>query len=563
MTESRRGIGWLPDICVQFGITRAVITPGSRNAPLIIAFANYPGIECFSITDERSAAYFAMGMAQQLNQPVALICTSGTAVLNFSPAIAEAYYQKIPLLVITADRPHELIGQNEGQTIKQRDIFANYTKKSFELPVDSSGDTDLWFTGRIISEAINHTLLGGSGPVHLNVPLREPLYTPVPQPENHAPVIRVVENKRMLDDFQWQALSKEWKKHKKKLVLCGFNRKNHTLNELLETMARNNEVVVIAENLSNLSGDQFIESPDSFVAGMSKQEKDEFLPDLVVTIGGAITSKHLKTYIRDFKCPEHWHIDENDLFIDTFTILRKNIRINPVDFFMQLKGVGDPNKSFVDLAGRVYSGTQNLHNGFLKTAMFSDITAFKSIFRALPGNINLHLANSTTVRYAQLFRTNPDTIYNSNRGTSGIDGCVSTAAGAAMVNNRLTVLLTGDLAFIYDSNGLWNSRLPDNLRVIVINNNEGNIFKLIETSPEIEGIRDYIETPHNVNLKALTTAYGLDYFFSHDEKSLSEILSYFFEPKSKAAVLEIKTSGEVSEKMFKSYYKLISKNYEQ
>ncbi len=563
MMDSRKGLSWIPEICLQLGLRRAVISPGSRNAPLIMALVNYPGFNCFSITDERSAGFVALGMAQQLNLPVALICTSGTAVLNYAPAIAEAYYQKIPLLVITADRPPELIDQNEGQSIRQRDIFANYIKKSFELPVDTAKLIDQWYCGRIISEAVNYTMLDSPGPVHLNVPLREPLYTPIIPADNPAPIINVIENKRILDEIQWQGIATEWKKHKKKLVLCGFHKKDTVLNEALEIMAKNNEVVVMAENLSNLSSNWFIDSPECFLAGMDKNQKKEFSPDLVITIGGAIISKLLKNYLREYKCKEHWNIDENDLFIDTFGVLKKNIRLEPAIFFKKVRGEGNSNVQFSELAGKINNERMKLHSGFFKSAAFSDIMVVNKIFETLPENINLQLGNSNPVRYSQLFKTKPYVVYNSNRGTSGIDGCVSTAAGAAMVNNRPTVLITGDLAFIYDSNGMWNSMLPDNLRIIVINNNEGNIFKLIETSREVENIKNFLETPHKVNIEALATAYGLNYYFANDDKSLDKALSHFFEQKSKASVLEVKTSGEISARMFKLYYKLISKQNEQ
>jgi 2-succinyl-5-enolpyruvyl-6-hydroxy-3-cyclohexene-1-carboxylate synthase len=554
-----QSINEIVQICLQYGITNAVISPGSRNAPLIIAFARNPAFRCISITDERSAAYFALGMAGHLRKTVVLICTSGTAALNYAPALAEAFYQNIPLLALTADRPPEWIDQNDGQSIMQQNIYSSFIRKSYNMPVDSGAMEDRWHSRRILSEAINHTMLNGMGPVHINVPLREPLYLPQPEIKTTVPSIAVTGSRITADDSQLASILEKWGTYSKRLVICGFMGKNPELNRLLGDMTENDEIAVIAENLSNISHADFIDTTEPFLSGLSESGKEYFVPGLLITLGGAVLSKGLKNYLREYKPEAHWHIDENDLFTDTYQNLSGNIRMNPLEFFSHVGGTGKNEVPYMQLVREKPVNCRKLHDKYIKEAVFSDLVAYNSIFNRLPA-CNLHLANSTPVRYAQLFRSRPDILYNSNRGVSGIDGCISTAAGAATVNGQLTVLLSGDVGFIYDSNGLWNNDLPKNLRIIVFNNDGGNIFKIIPTSDEIKGIEHFFETPHNVSIKALTEAYGLEHFLAGSTGELEDVLQHIFKPKERAVVLEIKTSGTISANVFKEYFQYIRQN---
>ncbi|MFN2396071.1 MAG: 2-succinyl-5-enolpyruvyl-6-hydroxy-3-cyclohexene-1-carboxylic-acid synthase [Bacteroidales bacterium] len=557
MSLKRQGVSELPYICEAHGIRHVIISPGSRNAPLILSFTSHPEINCISITDERSAGYFALGMAQQLKKPVALICTSGTALANYAPALTEAFYLKIPLLVLSADRPPEWIDQNDGQTIRQNNFFPNAVKRSFITPTETEKEEDLWYFRRIINEAIGISMADNHGPVHINVPLREPLYEPLPEITKIPDIISVQTGYHQLKDDQWQEIKQKWESYSKKLIICGFSsERNPEMEKSLAKMTENSEAVVIAENLSNLSNDSFIHSPERFIALMN--ERENFRPDLLVTTGGAVVSKRLKKYLRKFSPKEHWHVDENEMFVDTYQSLNQNIRVNPEYFFGNIAGSGPVDNDYSRFAKLINEQGIKKHNDFLSQAEFSDLKAYEIVFNKLPFDCNLHLANSTPVRYSQLFPAKPDINYFSNRGTSGIDGCVSTAAGAALVSEKLNVLLLGDLAFIYDSNGLWNNNLPSNLRIIVFDNGGGNIFKLIETGPEAEKIRPFIETPHKVKLKELCAAFNVDYMYAQSSEELENILLQFFKPNGSAVVLHIQTSGDVSAKTFKQYFQFIS-----
>ena len=559
MPSKRQGVSEIPYICEAHGISHAVISPGSRNAPLILAFVSHPEINCVSITDERSAGYYALGMAQQIKKPVALICTSGTAMANYAPALTEAFYLKIPLLVISADRPPEWIDQNDGQTIRQNYFFSNVVKKNFIAPVETEKEEDLWYFRRIINEAIGISMTDNHGPVHINVPLREPLYDPLPEITDLPETITVLHGNSELEDDQWQEIKQKWNSFSKKLVVCGFSsERNPELENFLATITGKNEAVVIAENLSNLSSKSFIYSPERFVAALDNEKQANFQPDLLITTGGAVLSKRLKKYLREFSPKEHWHVDENEMFVDTYQSLRQNIKVKPVYFFRNIAGSGTENEDYNEFSKLINKQTVDKHIEFLSQAEFADLKAYELVFNKLPSDCNLHLANSTPVRYSQLFTNRPDINYFSNRGTSGIDGCVSTAAGAAMVSEKLNILLLGDLAFIYDSNGLWNNHLPANLRIIIFDNGGGNIFRLIDSGPEVEKIRPFIETPHKVNIKELCRAFDMEYMSAKNHEELENNLSVIFKPNRRSVVLHILTSGDISAKTFKQYFQHIS-----
>ncbi len=558
MPSALQGISEIPHICLEHGITHVVISSGSRNAPLILAFASNADFKCYSIVDERSAGYYALGMAQQLQKPVVLVCTSGTAVANYAAALAEAFYLKVPLVVLTADRPPEWIDQNDGQTIRQFEIFRNFVKKSIQMPANTKEQSDLWYFRRSLNEAIGLSTIGSPGPVHINIPIKEPLYESLPVVDLPVKPIHTISGEMEVDAESWQHILNRWNEARKRLVICGFSHSNPKLQRVLNEMASNHEVVVLAENLSNIVGDDFIDSPDRFMGSLSTEQLEDFHPDLVVTLGGSIISKRLKKYLRKYAPQEHWHVDENDLFIDTFQSLSLNVRVKPEKFFSKVSKVGSPNSEYSRFAQNIKKHSESRHKEFLQSADFTDLTAWAKVIDRLPSNINLHLANSTPVRYAQLFSSRADITYFSNRGTSGIDGCISTAAGATAVTDKLNVLLIGDLAFLYDSNGLWNNNLPKNLCIIVMDNGGGNIFRVIDSGPEVEKIRPFVEAPHQLKIKDLCASYGVSYLNANNLETLSDTLDQSLKPNSSAVVIHIETSGSTSAETYKQYFKYLN-----
>jgi 2-succinyl-5-enolpyruvyl-6-hydroxy-3-cyclohexene-1-carboxylate synthase len=555
MNHFRQGIKNIPEICAQHGVRNVIIAPGSRNAPLIFAFTAHSDMECLSITDERSAAYFALGMAQQSGEAVALVCTSGTALLNFAPAIAEAYYQNVPLLVFTADRPAEMIDQADGQTLRQTNIFGNYIKASFDLPVETVVIADLLFSDRQVSQAIGTALSFPQGPVQINVPMREPIYTALPETHSNPKIIKTIAAEVSPTNESLETLKKMWTSFERKLVLFGVYPKNEQLNALANLLANEPDVVVVGENLSNISGDKIITRPESFFSSLSTEEKAGFKPDLLITIGHSSICKQIKLYLREYQPAEQWQFESSLPYIDTYKSLTTIIPGSAVDVLGKMP-LGKMPSDYSEVFQKQNSIITKRHDAFVADAPLSDMSAVTNLLKLIPSDTTLHLANSTSVRWTQLFPTRSDLTYFCNRGTSGIDGSLSTAAGYAYSSKQPTVFLTGDLSFIYDSNGLWNNYIGDNFKIIVLNNNGGNIFRFIGDKQLMEKSLDFFTTPHQVKIKSLVEAYGLSYLACDKTEDLGESLKYLFNAE-KATVLEIFTDSDLNTENYKGYFRNI------
>jgi len=334
--HSRQGVRDIPDICLEHGITHVILCPGSRNAPLILSFTKNSSIECLSITDERSAGYFALGIAQYSQKPVVIVCTSGTAALNIAPAIAEAFYQRIPLVVFTADRPHEWIDQADGQTIRQKNIFSNYCKASFEVPVETAHADDLWLFNRTISQALDTAVQFPAGTVHINIPLREPLYGALPAEYSNPRIIKSASGFPVLSSQEIERFKATWQTYDKKLIVFGIHPKNETLNSLANLLAERSDTAIIAENLSNISGPRIIYAPEPLLASFSDDEKKEFQPELLITVGDSIVSKRIKQYLKVYQPKEHWHISSSSDYIDTFKSLNAILKTDAATFLNEL-----------------------------------------------------------------------------------------------------------------------------------------------------------------------------------------------------------------------------------
>jgi len=554
----RQGIKNIPEICARLGVRKVIIAPGSRNAPLIFAFTVHPELECLSITDERSAAYFALGISLQSGEAVALICTSGTAVLNFAPAIAEAYYQNLPLLVFTADRPAEMIDQADGQTLRQTNIFSNYIKGSFDLPVDSTLDVDLNFSDRQVSQAIETAISYPQGPVQINVPMREPIYAALPESHSNPKIIKTMESEVSPTKESLENLQKSWTGFTKKLVLFGVYPKNEQLNTLANLLASEPDVVVIGENLSNISGKKIITQPESFFSSLTPEEKADFKPDLLITIGNSSICKQIKLFLREYQPAAQWQLESSLPYIDTYKCLTTIVPGSAVDVFGKMP-FGKTAGNFSELFQHQMQTISKRHEAFVQNPVLSDMSAVTQLLKLAPANTVLHLANSTSVRWTQLFPTRSDLTYVCNRGTSGIDGSLSTAAGSAYSSKQHTVFLTGDLSFIYDSNGLWNNYIGDNFKIIVLNNNGGNIFRFIGDPTLMASCEKFFTTPHQVKIKSLVEAYGLKYLACEKTEELEGNLQNLFTAKQ-ATVLEIFTDADLNTANYKGYFRNIKTN---
>lgn len=555
--------------CVNHGIENVVISPGSRNAPLTLGFVNHPKINALSIVDERCAGFFALGMAQQIQKPVALLCTSGSALLNYYPAIAEAYYSKIPLVLISADRPKHLIDIGDGQTIRQENVFANHILYQANLVGEAvsfqKGENSerLMGNAELVEEALTFAK-EKMGPVHINIPFDEPLYETVDflydfsalgNKEVVLPASLLNEEPIPVEELQ--KFADIWNGSDKKMVLPGSNFPDDLLQTQMSHLVKDPSVLILTETTSNLKGDGFVNNIDQLIFPLDESELEELRPDILLTFGGMVVSKKIKQFLRNYPPKLHWHIDAHGA-LDTYHCLSHHFGISPQLFFSQFffltKNVSSPyQKYWLDTRAQ-----RKIHHGdFLNRVEYSDLVVFDKVLSSLPKNINLQLSNSSIIRYAQLFDLEPSLKVFCNRGTSGIDGSTSTALGAAYTQKGQTVFITGDISFFYDSNALWNKYIPENFRIILINNGGGGIFRFIP-GPKASDALDFFETTHDLNASHLCEMYGLAYMNAKNTGELENRLKAFYEDQGKPKLLEIFTPNERNDICLKEYFKALS-----
>ncbi|SHJ61170.1 2-succinyl-5-enolpyruvyl-6-hydroxy-3-cyclohexene-1-carboxylate synthase [Hymenobacter daecheongensis DSM 21074] len=617
----------IAEICAQHGITDVVLSPGSRCAPLTIAFARHPHITVRTVPDERAAAFIGLGLAQSQRRAVALVCTSGTAGLNYAPAVAEAFFQQIPLVIFTADRPPEWIDQLDGQTIRQTDLYGAHAKGTFTFPADTSHTDAKWHAARLVSEAINLAQQFPAGPVQVNVPLREPFYPKQGEEIRFEKVriIREITGPPRLPGPEFVALRRTIRTTPRVLVVAGQHHPDTALLLALRQFQGAYQVPVVGDVIANLHqpvGANYdlrtapISHQDVFLAVPEPGLKAALRPDLLITFGQSLISKALKLYLRESAPAEHWHIQAAGPVADTFKSLTRIIRLEPVDFFRQLvatdysmfgglvsaedtaeaQGIAPDSvesPAATTAAGSIPSETterltwpkagwalpekdaaakadfatpwrkaDRWAKGFLTDFLaqhdqpFNEFTAFHHTLRHLTDGTALHLANSMAVRYANILGI-PDTksieVF-ANRGTSGIDGCTSTAVGAALAQpERRVVLLTGDVAFFYDRNAFWQNYPTPNLRVVLFNNHGGGIFRLIDGPRQQPELAEFFETRQPLTAEHTARDFGLRYFTAANFAELKTALSVFFAPGSSAALLEITTDSATNAAFFEHY----------
>ena len=546
---------------VEHRIEQVVISPGSRNAPLTIGLANHPKIETKSIVDERSAGFFALGLAQQSGKPVALLCTSGSALLNYYPAVAEAYYSRIPLLILSADRPAHLIDIGDGQTIRQPRIFEEHI--FYESGLDEN-DT-LEENSNKMRTALD-VLEGSRGPVHLNLPFDEPLYETVSELYDFGGLVRpkVLDKPASLlketpvADQRMDELASVWNGSSKKMIILGVHAPDELIRVQMDHLVKDPSVLVLTETTSNVSNEKFIANIDQLIFSLREEELSELRPEVLITFGGMVVSKRIKQFLRRHQPDHHWHIDPNQA-LDTYRCMEHHIPVSAQLFFSQFFFLTKPVESeYQAFWLKRKQNKKKRHRQYLEEVEYSDFLVFYTVFKALPMGIRLQLSNSSVIRYAQLLDLGEGLEVFCNRGTSGIDGSTSTAIGAASAFPGQTVFVTGDLSFFYDSNAFWNSYIPANFRVIVINNSGGGIFRILP-GPAGSGALDYFETPHELNASQICKMHGIEYRSASDLQSLESALASFFSGGDAPRLLEVFTPPEINDRVLKDYFKFLEK----
>ena len=518
-------------------------------------------MEVRTIADERSAAFIALGMAQQLKEPVVLVCTSGSAALNYFPAIAEAFFQQIPLLVLTADRSPEWVDQWDGQTIFQEEVYGKHVKKSFRFPDTFAHPDQVRHAHRISNEAILLSKQFPAGPVHINIPLREPFY-----PEEgetfqllkHPQVVTLEPSEVRLSDTALEKLKFELANFRRILLVPGQQESNTTLLAIIERLAQNQQVVVVADSLSNLQGKGTITLHDHW---LGREELHAALaPDLVISFGKSIISKSLKHFLRKQDI-QHWHIQPDGKAKDTYAGLTRILGSEPLAFLTWLASHLPPLES--DYAQRwqlLEEQVETVLPKALKEVEFGEYPAVKQVLDSLPANGQLHVANSMAIRYVNFLGRRTQEIC-CNRGTSGIDGSNSTAVGASLISQEPVTLLTGDMAFFYDRNAFWHNYLLPNLRVIVLNNHAGGIFRLIDGPARQPELEEFFETKQSLSASALASEFGFHYALVTTSEELESALVKFYEPSLQPKIIEVTSTSPRNAEILKKIKGSISASF--
>ena len=549
MYTDKKNILQLVALLKAHRIQKIVLCPGSRNIPIVQTLVNIPEFTCYPVTDERSAGFFALGLALNGGSPAAICCTSGTALLNIHPAVAEAFYQQVPLVVISADRPAAWIGRMDGQTLPQPGVFGSLVKKSVNLP-EVQSEEDEWYCNRLINEALMELDHHGKGPVHINVPISEPFFK---LPVTELPEARVITRYQGLNVYNkdYQPLIDRLNRYQRRMVVVGQMNLIYLFDKKYTKMLYKH-FAWFTENISNQTIPGMpIRNIEPLLCSMNFEAQQKMRPELLITYGGHIISKRLKKFLRRHPPVEHWHVATDGQVADLFGSLTTVIEMDPFEFLEKIASLLD---NRVPGYPRVWENYCNTipEPGFA----YSEMSVVGALVKALPESCALHLANSSVVRYAQLYSI-PSTIeVCCNRGTSGIEGSLSTAVGYAAASDKLNFIAIGDLSFFYDMNALWNVNVRPNLRILLLNNGGGEIFHTLPGLDMSGTSHKFIAAVHKTSAKGWAEERGFLYMKVEDGDELTEAMKTFTQPEEmeQPVLLEVFTNKNKDARMLKNYY---------
>ena len=505
----------------QQGVNEAVICPGSRNAPLMLALVRHGGFRCYSIADERSAGFFGLGRALKSKKPVIICCTSGSAGLNFAPAVVEAFFQEVPLIVLTADRPAEWIGQWDGQTIYQENMFGKHVKHSESFrPFQAN---------QLVAKAMAFP----QGPVHMNVPIAEPFYPAkgevLPQIRESQAVQSII-NRTFDTDFQVNP-------GESLLITVGQRPLNQKENDLFAALAAQG-IPVIGDATANLPAACQLHH-DLIWADESRLPL--YQPEFHIHFGKSFVSKRIKQFLRTHKPKTSWLVHPNPIEQpDPFQCLTRVVR---ADAQVVLESLCQQTLQGVSAIFDAKNRVEEVQEAFFQEESWSELGIYNRLIRAIDSTgCEVHVANSLAIRYINWTKevfTQSEVF--SNRGTSGIDGCLSTAIGASQQTNKLVISLLGDVAFQYDRNALWNSYVGPNVRIIIFNNAGGGIFSILDGAKDLPELGEFMVTKQTFRAKNTAFDAEIDYYEAKNWSELTSVLTHFLEPSSRPKMLEITT----------------------
>ncbi|GGL48582.1 2-succinyl-5-enolpyruvyl-6-hydroxy-3-cyclohexene-1-carboxylic-acid synthase [Sporolactobacillus putidus] len=540
------------DELVINGVRDVVVSPGSRSTPLALLFAENPEMRIYLDIDERSAGFLALGLAKAKKKPVALLCTSGTATANYYPAVVEAFCARIPLLVLTADRPRELQSVGAPQTIGQSELYGSHVKRFIEMEIPENNTFMLRYTRTVCARAVFAATTRPFGPVHLNFPLREPLLPDMKEAVNYRAqekkAVSITSGTLALSSSANHSIAETIRRAQKGIIVCG-QLEFSGMKEAITTFAERLGFPVLADPLSQLRRGSYtfsniIECYDSFL----RDEQTALLlqPDLVIRFGPMPVSKALMLWLKQQKSP-HLVVDGGQGWRDPSAAATEMVYCDEERFCYDLIDLLPENKhrDWLALWRKINEAAKTALLSIRDEQVLSEEKAVVLTSDLMPDHSCLFVGNSMPIRELDtfLFTGSRDIAVYANRGANGIDGVVSTAVGVSLVSKH-TVLVIGDLSFFHDMNGLLAAKqYQANLTIVLINNDGGGIFSFLPQASEKENFETLFGTPHGLDFSNTARLYGADY---KNVGSWSEFASAFTHSFSKPGlkIIEIRTNRE-------------------
>ncbi len=549
MFSDKKNIRQLVALLKEHGVQKVVVCPGSRNAPIVQTLAAHPSFTCYPVTDERSAAFFALGLALHGGRPAAVCCTSGSALANMYPAVAEAFYQQVPLVVISADRPAAWLGQKEGQTMPQAGLFGTLVKRAVNLP-EIRTDEDEWHCNRLVNEALLELNHHGKGPVHINVPLSEPLFRFTAET---LPPVRVITRYQGLNvyDRDYNALIDRLNRYGRRMVVAGQMNLIYLFEKKSAKLLYKHFVW-----LTEHTGNRTVPGPpvknfDAVLYALPEKTLEKLAPELVITYGGHVVSARLKQFLRTHPPREHWHVSPDGEVADPFGALTTVIEMDPFEFLEKIAYL-------LETRSNAYPQLWEHYARRMPPPAFpySEMAAVGLLLRSLPAPCALHVGNGSAIRHARLFPVPDDVEVCCNRGMSGNDGSLSTAVGYSACSDKLNFVVLGDLSFFYDMNALWNRNYGCNLRILLLNNGEGESFEELPGVEWEERTRRFVAATHATSAKGWAEERGFAYFAVRDAASLEAAMPLFTQPAPcpNPMLMEVFTDAAEDVRLLKDYY---------
>lgn len=531
----------------QFGVRRIVISPGSRHFPITHSLERDPFFELFSVVDERSAAFFALGLIQKHNEPAAVCCTSGTSSLNYGSAVAEAFYQHLPLLLLTADRLPELLNQHEDQMLKQDDVFHAFIQYHGQLKQIHNA-FDEWFCNRIINEALLSLSRHGPGPVQLNIPIES--HDKDEFQTKEIPQVRKITRFHADEDRYWGDISAHLSTSKIVIVLGQTTAMSAALKESLDLFLARYNCVVLCDRLSNYTHEASFDNTFTMLRAFGYAEMEKLAPDIVISLfANNVFNGEIKAFVRPLGTKvQHWAVGRRSDVSDPYRRLTHLFDMNEEFFFRRAAEAGRAERKDYVRAWQEIAVTIAEPN-----APYSEVSAIGELIRKLPDNASLHIANSAPIRMAFAYKIPPSVHVCCNRGINGIDGCMSSAVGYAANSNGPVFLIIGDLTFFYDMNSLWNRHLSPNLKIMLLNNEGGAVMHMPFKDDSTLNLPRHVSAGHSTSARGWVESLGIRYFDAHDDASCVAGVEGLVAHREGPALLEVFTKKEDDVRIFKGY----------